>query len=367
MKETKIKIVHVFWALGFGGIETMLVNIANAQVELGADVHIILINELYEKSLLDKLSSQVKVHFLHRKIGSKDLRFIWRFNVELKSINPDKIHLHGPDFYAMIFYRKFRRKVSLTLHALPVSPVKHGSLLRSFVARLTFGFKYGEELVTQIPKVFAISESVKDAFYTKYGITSQVIFNGILSSNFAEKTPCNVSLPFNIVQIGRLDYKDKGQDLLINAASIAKGKVYVTFIGDGLDMNHLKELVGKLDMKDYVHFLGKKSQEYIANHLKDYDLFVQPSRKEGFGLTVAEAMAANVPVLVSSGQGPAEVTENERFGWVFENGNVQNLVKQVMFIYEHYNEAKEKAKLACNHIKQHYDVTITAQKYLDLY
>lgn len=48
MKETKIKIVHVFWALGFGGIETMLVNIANAQVKLGADVHIILINELYE-------------------------------------------------------------------------------------------------------------------------------------------------------------------------------------------------------------------------------------------------------------------------------------------------------------------------------
>lgn len=140
MKETKIKIVYVFWALGIGGIETMLVNIANALVELGA-VHIILINELYEKSLLDKLLSQVKVHFLHRKIGSTDLRFIWRFKLELKSINPDKIYLHGPDFYAMFFYRKFRRKVSLALHALPVSPVRHGSLLRSFVVRLTFGFK----------------------------------------------------------------------------------------------------------------------------------------------------------------------------------------------------------------------------------
>ena len=46
--------------------------------------------------------------------------------------------------------------------------------------------------------------------------------------SFVEKTPCNVSLPFNIVHIGRLDYKDKGQDLLINAASISKGQVYVT-------------------------------------------------------------------------------------------------------------------------------------------
>lgn len=41
--------------------------------------------------------------------------------------------------------------------------------------------------MTQIPKVFAISKSVKDAFYTKYGITSQVIFNGILSSKFCRK------------------------------------------------------------------------------------------------------------------------------------------------------------------------------------
>ena len=67
-------------------------------------------------------------------------------------------------------------------------------------------------------------------------------------------------------------------------------------------------LTAELHAETYVRFLGKQTQDYVAAHLTDYDLFVQPSRWEGFGLTVAEAMAAGVPVLVSEGQGPAEVT-----------------------------------------------------------
>ena len=75
-----MKIVHVFWGLGFGGIETMLINIANAQAHYGADVHIILINKLYEQTLLDGIDPLVKVHTLNRKLGSKGLGFILRLN-----------------------------------------------------------------------------------------------------------------------------------------------------------------------------------------------------------------------------------------------------------------------------------------------
>lgn len=362
-----MKVVHIFWGLGFGGIETMLVNIANAQANYGAEIHIILINELYEKSLLDKLSSQVTIHILNRKLGSNSLGFVFRLNRVLKYINPDKLHLHGPEFYAMIFSRKFRRKTSLTLHALPTGSASHGSFWRSLMARLTFGLKFGEELVTSIPKVFAISSSVKDAFYLKYAVNSRVIFNGILTSNFKEKESYEISMPFRLVQIGRLDYENKGQDLLIRAISNLKGKVTVTFIGDGEGKEYLKELSHSLGMDEYVHFLGKKSQEYIASHLRDYDLFVQPSRHEGFGLTVAEAMASKVPVLVSSGQGPAEVTENGTYGWVFENNNDLDLANQIELIFDKYDKAKEKTNLAFNHVVNSYDVSLTAKKYLEFY
>ncbi len=363
-----MKIAHIFWALGFGGIETMLVNIANAQAQYGAEVHIILINEMYEKSLLERLSPRVKLHLLNRKVGSKGLGFIWKLNKELKSINPDKIHIHGPEFYAMIFNRRLSHEASLTLHDLPVEPARHGfTLLRSWVARCTFGHLCHEDLVRLIPKIFSISEAVKEAFHWKYGIDSQVVFNGILTSNFKQRDSKQKADPFRVVQISRLDYMKKGQDLLIEAAALIKGNVDVTFIGDGEGMEYLKKHTGELEMNDYVHFLGKQTQDFISKHLKDYDLFVQPSRREGFGLTVAEAMAARVPVLVSSGQGPAEVTENDKFGWVFENGNVQDLADKMIHIRDNYDAALEKANLACEHVKQHYDVSVTARRYMELY
>lgn len=169
------------------------------------------------------------------------------------------------------------------------------------------------------------------------------------------------------MQISRLDHEKKGQDLLIKAAAILKTEVDVTFIGDGESMEYLKKLTSDLDLDKNVHFLGKQSQEDIAKHLRDYDLFVQPSRREGFGLTVAEAMAAKVPVLVSSGQGPAEVTENDKYGWLFENGNADDLAKQISFVFSHYDEALTKASLAKEHVCRHYDVSVTAKRYLELY
>lgn len=112
---------------------------------------------------------------------------------------------------------------------------------------------------------------------------------------------------------------------------------------------------------------GKKPQKYIIEHLRDYDLFVQPSRNEGFALTVAEAMSAKLPVLVSSGQGPAEVTENDKYGWVFENGNIDDLAAKLEYIRSHYDEALAKIEKAYGHVRKRYDVSVTAKAYLDNY
>lgn len=64
-----MKVTHIFWSLGFGGIETMLVNIANAQAEAGSEVSVLIINELYEQSLVNSLDKRVNLVFLNRKKG----------------------------------------------------------------------------------------------------------------------------------------------------------------------------------------------------------------------------------------------------------------------------------------------------------
>ena len=172
---------------------------------------------------------------------------------------------------------------------------------------------------------------------------------------------------FKVIQVSRLEHEIKGQDLLIRAACLHKDWLDVTFIGNGKSMEYLKNFARQLSVEKNVHFLGKRPQAYIGDHLCDYDLFVQASRWEGFGLTVAEAMSANIPVLVSSGQGPAEVTCGSKFGWIFENGSADDLAIQIDYIRNHYNEALNKAKTALTYVRNTYDVSVTAKKYLESY
>ena len=62
-----MKVTHIFWSLGFGGIETMLVNIANAQAEAGSEVSVLIINVFYEQSLVNSLDKKSKSCFSEPK------------------------------------------------------------------------------------------------------------------------------------------------------------------------------------------------------------------------------------------------------------------------------------------------------------
>ena len=70
---------------------------------------------------------------------------------------------------------------------------------------------------------------------------------------------------------------------------------------------------------------------------------------------------------VSKGQGPAEVTCGNLYGWTFENGNADDLAAKIKYIYDNYDEAMDKANSALNYVQTTYDVSVTAKKYLELY
>jgi len=361
------KIVHVFWGLGYGGIETMLVNIANNQVKMGVDVHIIIINEIYKKALLESFSPKVKIHLLKRRPHSLSMKFIHDFNNLLDDINPNYIHLHQSKLYFFLNKKNKRRGVCSTLHAMPQGVIRYkGDFLFKLWPILYLRIKNLSYAIDRVPTAFSISKVVHDELKNKYGVESIVIENGILTTTFLQR-PQNMPIDdLRMVQVSRLVHDTKGQDLLIRAVAATKG-VTVDFIGEGESMDFLQQLATELGINDRVRFLGSKSQDYIREHLKDYDLFVQPSRYEGFGNTVAEAMAARVPVLVSEGQGPAEITCGDNFGWTFRNSDADDLASKIKYICEHYDEALAKVSPAYKHVNENYDVSVTARKYLENY
>lgn len=363
-----MKITHIFWNLGFGGIETMLINIANTQIKLGIEVSIIIINNIYEETLIQALDKKVSLYIIGRKTGSLDFRFIAKVNKILNEIKPDIIHLHRSDI-ASILAKQYLKKTCVTLHALPKGEIKPQNILKQLWNKVSRTPKPYSNVtyINHIPYIFSISNSVKEELKMQYNIESSVIYNGIDTKQFKTKKSGTHNSPLRIVMVSRLEHDKKGQDLLIKAASRFKGKITVDFIGTGSSFEYLKQLTYKLHCESFIKFLGKQDQHYIITHLGNYDLFVQPSRWEGFGLTVAEALAAEVPVITSEGQGPAEVICGNKYGWTFENGNVDDLTNKIEYILNHYYEATEKAQLAKEYVYKNFDIYSTVNAYLNAY
>ena len=177
-----MKVVHITWGLTYGGIETMLVNIANAQAENGAEVHVCIINDLYKEELIKSFRGDVTLHFLHRKFKYKGIWFIFKLNKLLMQLQPDAIHLHDSRLYTFLWRKNLCRLASVTLHDLP-----HGSLRRGGLSGRIFPFLFDSGNVYHIdnvPRVFAISEAVKDELWKNYGVKSTVVCNGIFVNCF---------------------------------------------------------------------------------------------------------------------------------------------------------------------------------------
>ncbi len=128
-----------------------------------------------------------------------------------------------------------------------------------------------------------------------------------------------------IVTAGRLEHQ-KGHDLLIRAfarSAECRGTMLV-ILGQGSRLAALQQLAAELGVADRVRFPG-----FVANpwaYFARARLFVLPSRWEGFGNVVAEALATGVPTLVTDcGYGPREIVEHGVSGWVVPAGDADAL------------------------------------------
>ena len=90
-----LKIAHIFYSLEIGGVETLLVNIANWQISKGFNVTIILINDLYDIDLIKALDENIDVINLKRRLKSKNPFTIIKLNYFLFINRYDILHIHS--------------------------------------------------------------------------------------------------------------------------------------------------------------------------------------------------------------------------------------------------------------------------------
>jgi len=147
-----------------------------------------------------------------------------------------------------------------------------------------------------------------------------------------------------ILTVGRLS-KEKGQDLIISAmAQLKKSGLNIRWycIGDGSAKNEYKELIRCYGVeKDFI-LLGSKANPYPF--MKQCDIYVQPSRHEGFCITLAEAKCFSKPILCTNFTGASEQIVDGETGMIVDF-NVDVMVEALKKII---NNVQLRNKFASN-------------------
>lgn len=339
-----MKIIHALWSLGTGGTESMLADIVNEQVK-EHDVYIIIVNDMLSLPILNRINPKCKIILCYRKRGSKSPIPLLKFNYYLWKIHADVIHIHMDNLGKYLWFTHGAKKVR-TIHC-------------------AFGTSNDYK---HYDRLFSISEGVRQ-FTLEQGFESTVIYNGIHPEQIKFREKSNqIGNITQIVNVGRLQ-QIKGQQLLVEAAHklilLGHKNFRIDLIGDGENREALEKLIVDYHLERYIRLLGMKSRDFIYKNLCNYDIYVQPSLSEGFGLTLAEAMAAGVPVITSDQKGPMEVIGNGKFGSFFKTNNVIALVTALLKMIN--TKEKRNVIAARDFVVNNFDITKTAQKYIQEY
>lgn len=169
-----------------------------------------------------------------------------------------------------------------------------------------------------------------------------------------------------VVTTSRLVTKNAVDDV-IRAMPKLSGNVHFLVYGTGPDETMLKELTVKIGVTDRVRFLGQLSHKEMPLTLQACDIFIRPSRSEGFGASFAEAMAAGLPVVATQEGGIADFVFDEKrnpdkptTGWAVDKDSPQQIAEAIEDIVSRPEKVREVVATAKKMVGEKYDWDLIA-------
>ena len=197
-------------------------------------------------------------------------------------------------------------------------------------------------------RVFAVSEQVRRHCIEVDGIDPsrvETVYNGLdLDDWIHGERPARPTGQFAVATVGNIR-RVKGHDVLIKAAaSVVERFPHVTFriAGEVLEPDYFEELqslIRSLKLSDHVQFAGGVSD--LREYLSATDVFVLPSRSEGFSNAIVEAMACSLPVVATDVGGNAEAVKDGLSGLIVPSDDPAALAAAIVRLLSDSSRARE--------------------------
>jgi len=166
-----------------------------------------------------------------------------------------------------------------------------------------------------------------------------------------------------LLTVGRLISSEpgKGIDSVIRVFSNVLRVVpdlYYVIIGGGDLQPYLEELARESPARGRILFTGKLSFEQLKSYYSKSDIFVMPSRQEGFGIVFLEAMALGKPVIAGDHGGATEVVQNGVTGFLVNLDDPDALTSHLILLLRDHALSKKMGEAGRRRVEENYTFSL---------
>lgn len=356
-------VLHIIESLEFGGAEKVLLQLANG---MSSYHNIRICVTKREGDLLKDVKDNITVFSLKAREGN-DLTIIPKIAKIIRDENIDIVHIHNWGvFIESVLAAKYAgaNKIIHTVHG------PYLSYSEGFLSRLKISSRHFIERLISIFvfRFVCVSDSIQDYMIHQIGISKKrlvTIHNGIKGLVHKKRTDSLINT-VNLVSIGRVA-RIKNHKLLIEALSKIGNTLdlHLTVVGDGPELDTVKEYTRKLGLSNKINFLGFRKD--IDKIMQDMDICVVTSDYEGVSIAILEAMSVGIPVIASNVGGNPETVSHNETGLLFEKGNVDELVSVISKIITDKQLQKKMGAAGYQRFLKHFHEKNVLKQYAALY
>jgi len=359
------------WSRFKGGGQIAVHFLASALSDLGHEVHVI-----YSKQSEEKVGASANYHIhwvRHFNVATINLNVFsfgfkaWRLS---RKYNFDVFHSNAEEAY---FFRWVCSKPTAQVFTSHAPFIPKTGILKALFSPIFFLKNVNSYLLRQVAvnadRLIAFSEFSRKLIVNGLGDPSldriQVVSPGIDPSWF--NVVRNSENCEEIIFWGRLEDEKGIPELLTSMELVQKrrGPTRLNLIGEGNKEIAYRNRVKELGLN--VNFLKWKSPKEIQELASRSALGVFPSRIESFGLAVAEAQAANLPIVCTRAGALPEIVENEVTGKVVPPQSPEDLAKAIIDTLENKKRSGEMARLGRERANKRFSWEIAAKNTVEIY
>ncbi len=375
MKKISILSLH----LGYGGIEQSVASLANMLCEK-YEVEIACCYQLYDDCVFP-LNKKVKVKFLNDKSIVPNRT---SFMAALHSFHPLRIIKEG---LVALKVLKLRRKSIINyiqdcnsdviISTRDVFNTWLGNIKKEGVLKIGWehnhfhdNIRYADKIVKSVQKLdylVLVSAELQKYYAKRLENTS---CKCVYIPNCIESLPDSVSplTEKRLISVGRLSAEKGYLDLLKIFDLFQKRNTgwVLDIIGDGIEMNDLKEYISSHHLEDNVTLHGFQGKDYIAKMMKKSSIYLMSSYTESFGIVLIEAMSFGVPcIAMDSAEGARDIIEDGKNGFLIKNRNFGGMIQKIEMLIKDDKLRKKMGKYARESVKK-YTCDVLKNEWFDL-